>query len=321
VAATRARDLLVVPAVGDEEFPDGWVSPLNAAIYPPMADRRSPSPAPGCPPFRKDSVLDRPDQRIAMPATVGPGLHRAGAAPAPGKGEVVWWDPAALHLGAEAPFGLRRQELISKEATPEVIAAGERRYIDWRDARATAITSGSRPALDVRTATEWAALRTGELSCDVQVLAVDAEGSGPGGARYGTLVHAVLASVPLDAPAESVRHVVATHARIVGATDAEIAAAADAVLRALAHPLLAAARQADGGCFRETPVTLVEGDVLVEGVVDLAFEAEGRLVVVDFKTDRPDGEVLDRYRRQVALYTEAIARATGRPAHAVILQV
>ena len=34
VAATRARDLLVVPAVGDEEL-DGWLSPLNKAIYPP----------------------------------------------------------------------------------------------------------------------------------------------------------------------------------------------------------------------------------------------------------------------------------------------
>ena len=33
VAATRARDLLVVPAVGDEEL-DGWVGPLNKAIYP-----------------------------------------------------------------------------------------------------------------------------------------------------------------------------------------------------------------------------------------------------------------------------------------------
>ena len=33
VAATRARDLLVIPAVGDEERP-GWIQPLNGAIYP-----------------------------------------------------------------------------------------------------------------------------------------------------------------------------------------------------------------------------------------------------------------------------------------------
>ncbi len=40
VAATRARDLLVVPAVGDEPYSEGWVSPLNAAIYPAESERR-----------------------------------------------------------------------------------------------------------------------------------------------------------------------------------------------------------------------------------------------------------------------------------------
>ena len=29
VAATRARDLLVIPAVGDEPYTEGWVAPLN----------------------------------------------------------------------------------------------------------------------------------------------------------------------------------------------------------------------------------------------------------------------------------------------------
>ena len=35
VAATRARDLLVVPAVGDVAWDGGWTGPLNGAIYPP----------------------------------------------------------------------------------------------------------------------------------------------------------------------------------------------------------------------------------------------------------------------------------------------
>src|SRR3989442_10967873 len=48
VAATRARDLLVVPAVGDDPFlagggaaSDGWVSPVHAAAYPPAERRRA----------------------------------------------------------------------------------------------------------------------------------------------------------------------------------------------------------------------------------------------------------------------------------------
>ena len=52
VAATRARDLLVVPACGDEPFPqDNWLSPLNKALYPSRDDWRKSQPAPGCPKF------------------------------------------------------------------------------------------------------------------------------------------------------------------------------------------------------------------------------------------------------------------------------
>ena len=41
VAATRARDVLVVPAVGDEPFPrDSWLGPLNKALYPSRANWR-----------------------------------------------------------------------------------------------------------------------------------------------------------------------------------------------------------------------------------------------------------------------------------------
>ena len=33
VAATRARDVLVVPAIGDADY-DGWLATLNPVIYP-----------------------------------------------------------------------------------------------------------------------------------------------------------------------------------------------------------------------------------------------------------------------------------------------
>jgi len=66
VAATRARDLLVVPAIGDQPYDGGWVSPLDRAIYPPMESRRQPRAAAGCPVFKKDSVLRRPDDGVAM---------------------------------------------------------------------------------------------------------------------------------------------------------------------------------------------------------------------------------------------------------------
>ena len=51
VAATRARDVLVVPCVGDEPYDrsrEKWVSMLNDGLYPAMEHRRSSRPAHGC---------------------------------------------------------------------------------------------------------------------------------------------------------------------------------------------------------------------------------------------------------------------------------
>jgi ATP-dependent exoDNAse (exonuclease V) beta subunit len=109
----------------------------------------------------------------------------------------------------------------------------------------------------------------------------------------------------------------------VAATDEEVRSAADVVMAVLAHPLFAAAREAErtGRCLRETPVTAVIDQVLVEGVVDFAFETTDGWVVVDFKTDRAAGELLAQYRRQVSFYADAIARASGRPARAVLMKV
>ena len=51
-------------------------------------------------------------------------------------------------------------------------------------------------------------------------------------------------------------------------------------------------------------------------------EPDGKLVIVDYKTDRQiaaDG--LDRYRRQLAVYVAAIAQATGKPSSGTLLPV
>jgi ATP-dependent exoDNAse (exonuclease V) beta subunit len=321
VAATRARDLLVVPAIGDQPYDGGWVSPLDAAIYPPLHVRRHASAATGCPPFRKDSVLKRPDDGVALPQTVSPGAHRM---PGDAPFEVVWWDPATLQLGAEPPFGLRRQELIAKDVEPEIVADGQRRYIAWRIARDRAVADARRPSLLVRTVTQWSATRPAdERHPAVDVITLpDADGR-PAGRRYGTLVHAALATVPLDGTGDVIARVVATEGRIVGATDAEIESARGVVTAVLQHPLLDAARDAAraGQLFRETPVTVVREDELIEGVVDIAFETPDGFLVLDFKTDRAAGEAHANYARQVALYAEAIGQATGKPARAVLMNV
>src|SRR5215510_5444021 len=158
VAATRARDLLVVPAVGDEPYPDGWVAPLNGAIYPAETARRNATPARHCPEFKsKDTVLERPEGDPATSRTMCPGEHRFGTGD--DSYSVVWWspEPSVLNLEAEAPLGLRRDDLIVKDVAPETRARYQREYMSWRSSRDEAVTRARQASLTVITATEAAA--------------------------------------------------------------------------------------------------------------------------------------------------------------------
>ena len=328
VAATRARDLLVIPAVGDEAYTEGWVSPLNAAIYPPENVRRQSTQAQWCPTFKsKDSVLERPDGDPANIRTVCPGEHQFAAGEQPYS--VVWWspEPSVLNLDAEAPLGLRRDDLIVKDVAPEVRAHYERSYIAWRNARGEAVSRAKQPTVHVITATEAAARTDTAAAHDVHIETIGADITRPGGLRFGTLVHALLANVPLSTSASDddvLERLAAAHGRVLGAAADELAAATAVVRRVLGHPLLVAAARAaaEDRCFRETPITLREDSgLLIEGNVDLAYERDGEMVVIDFKTDRELAGAVDVYRRQVQIYAQAIAAATGLPSRAVLMQL
>jgi ATP-dependent exoDNAse (exonuclease V) beta subunit len=136
-------------------------------------------------------------------------------------------------------------------------------------------------------------------------------------------VHASLAAVPLDADQTTIDRIVAVQARIVAAPADEMIAAQQLVRAVLGHEVLAQARRAAerGVLFRETPTAIVLDGQLVEGNVDLVFETEDGFLVVDFKTDRAEGDLLAAYARQVHLYAEAIAQATGKPARALLMSV
>ena len=430
VAATRARDLLVVPAEGDAPhiedwtaaagqrgpmhwspppprargavthagvwlpFTDrsgrrpstsdggtrrhplqgGWASPLYASLYPEIDHRRHPDPAPGCPAFGRDSVLERPDDELGPESNVAPGRHDFGgartpggasagrvvpfagapasAAPAPAGHSVVWWDPGFLKLDVDPAVGIRREDLLSKDAPGEQVEKDLQRYRAWLRRHGDTVAKGTRPSLVVATATEQAREAPAEPggedlpggpspSPTVTVVELPRDSARPEGPRFGSLVHAVLADVPLDEAAEprsgaeraaareppSVAAVARLNGRILGATGEEIAAAARVAARVLEHPLLARARAASrrGECRREAPVSMRAGDGrLVEGIVDVAFREEGVWTVVDYKTDREVEEAGGAgvvYRRQVALYAQMIAAATGEPTQAVLMRV
>jgi ATP-dependent exoDNAse (exonuclease V) beta subunit len=316
VAATRARDLLVVPATGDGEL-RGWIDPLNLALYP--SDRRKPTSsfAPG---WSDDTVIDRPMEAFdAARFAVAPGVH----APRQGAHRVVWWDPRALELDKEPDSGLRQERLLTADESGASAEAGVRAHAAWRE-RARAIRKqGCVPTTPIASAREAAQLVSrmpGFEGADSEHTDVNRHGR-PRGKRFGALVHAVLAAIPLDATHDTVQRTAAFQGRIAGASLSEVDFAVAAALAALRHPLLARAA-VSGDVRREAPILLRNPDGgMIEGVIDLAFlestNAGNAWTVVEFKTD----ELTPVHSAQVALYADAIAAATGLPARGVLLAV
>ncbi len=310
VAATRAMDLLVIPAIGDEPY-DGWLSPLNKAIYPTRANWRRSHPAPGCPPFGNATVVERPlefDRQEEM--SVHPGL----VTPERGDHPVVWWDPSRLVLGVQGGFGTSHEEILKHDGGS--LAA----YQSWQADRARALESGSRPQFDVFIASQAASDPPGD-PIPVHSASVERAPQRPAGRRFGTLVHAVMRDAALDAGGEQIEKLTGLNARILGAPEDETRAASAAVAAALRHPLLSRARAA-ARLHREYPVVLkLDGNRLLEGVIDLAFVENGAWVVVDFKTGADSTLRMEQYERQLRWYAHALAKATGMPAQGWLLEL
>ena len=271
-------------------------------------------------------MLERPDRDTPGRDNVRPGLHAFGSDPS-GYG-VVWWDPRRLGLTVQPLYGLRRDDLI-QDPGRGIVEGDRARYDQWLDERRAAQERGARPSIRLRTATDWArSRRDGDdraaIAREVELVAVTPAAPRPSGPRFGTLVHATLATVALDATAAQIAEGVSLQARILGAPAAEVEAASAAVGAALAHPLMARAREAwrQGRCRRETPLAWRQPDgSLVEGVLDLAFEDAGVWTVVDFKTDAEIAGELATYRRQVQLYASIVARATGTDVAPVLMRL
>jgi len=324
VAATRARDILVVPTVGEgAPATDYWVSPLHPALHPPQEAIRQSEEAPGCPAFGDSSVLERPRSAPAgVDPSVRPGLHRSMAGT-----EVTWWDPKVLDLEAPRNFGLRQEQLLSPEPASQAPAEGEADYAAWVDRRGRAIAAGSRESLAITLASYAEAgpdSADGDADRDgdwIELQTVERSPERPGGRRFGTLVHTVLRDVSWEADSGSVRQLAVLHGRMLGAPIAEIEAAAEAVSRTLEHPLMRAAA-ASPEAHREAPFVrrLDDGEV-AEGVIDLVFRDGDDWVVVDFKTDDDTDQIIERYSPQARWYVDATERLLGGRARAVLLSV
>ncbi len=137
------------------------------------------------------------------------------------------------------------------------------------------------------------------------------------GRDFGRLVHQLLEWVPFgDATAESVRATAEALAPSFGLAPEAARRAAEHAVRALALPLIERARRASR-IWRELPLAFTDEGRLVEGIVDLVFEEDGQLVVVDYKSDAiADDQALaraDEHKEQLRLYGRGLVQALERP--------
>jgi ATP-dependent exoDNAse (exonuclease V) beta subunit len=147
-----------------------------------------------------------------------------------------------------------------------------------------------------------------------------AAAAGAAGRDFGSLVHRLLEWVPLEevdaGRADRVRAMAEALAPSLGLDAFAAGRAAAQVERALSLPLLDRARRATR-VWRELSLWFPDGPHLVEGIVDLVFEEDGALVVVDYKSDAiGETDALDQaahHAPQLQLYGRGLAQAAGLP--------
>ncbi|HEX9189840.1 MAG TPA: UvrD-helicase domain-containing protein [Vicinamibacteria bacterium] len=256
VAATRARDLLVVPR-----------PPVDAALGEFWKDLVERLPA------ASDADVRVVDVEAAPRSEVG------------GRGRELWAIANAEGGDAVASrWTAERKDLVARAAEREL-----------RPVSATRLAASAAPE------------------------AAPAAGAG-GGREFGRLVHRLLEWVPLEdvdagRPAR-VRAMAEALAPSFG-LDAESAGRAAAqVERALSLPVMDRARRSPR-VWRELALWFPDGAHLVEGIVDLVFEEQGQLVVVDYKSDAiGEDQALAQaahHAPQLQLYGRGLAQAAGQP--------
>ena len=189
---------------------------------------------------------------------------------------------------------------------------------EWQNKRRRVVDLQSMPASVA--ATSLAGATKDEADADSDLDDAQPPRRGRGGAPLGRAVHAVLQTIDL-ASGDGIEDTASAQATAEGipqlqADVAELAWAAvnsDIVRRAVAS----------GRYWREAHIAAPIGDGVLEGFIDLLFEENGELVVVDYKTDAIGARASEyiansRYREQAGSYALITERVTKKPVKDVV---
>ncbi len=95
----------------------------------------------------------------------------------------------------------------------------------------------------------------------------------------------------------------------------------DSLLRFLENPVALRMAKADerGDLFCEKPFVMDYDGVLVQGIIDVFWLEEGRIVLLDYKTDsvKKAEELNTRYATQLSLYADALRRVFSTKEHTI----
>lgn len=131
------------------------------------------------------------------------------------------------------------------------------------------------------------------------------------GADRGTAMHKALCALRMDRDIAEQLDLLAERG---GLTDEERSLIRVSDIRAFFDSALGRRVRAAEAVKREWGFTMAEGDLLVQGVLDLCFLENGRWVLVDYKTDRcPADELPGIYGDQLRWYARALREITLQP--------
>lgn len=284
VACTRARDHLIVPIIPEAGKRKGMLGWL-APDLPEWDEDAAEQLVDGCLLYDRRLIEDEEDA-----ASDG--------------------DDAAARDGAAA---------AADDPSAQELDAAEHARASWQEDRAELLRAAGRE-LEVLTASSVELLWQRPLTIEVNEAdgTVVSSGKGPP-LPVGDAVHQVMEVIDLAAPG-SIEPVVGAVCSEFGLLDRreEIQALVE---QCLASPAVARAVAAEAS-WREVPFTIPWEDGLAVGRIDLLFVEDGRIVIVDYKTDdvAPDaiGEAVESHRSQAEVYAAAAKKTTGLPLSEVV---
>ena len=212
---------------------------------------------------------------------------------------------------------------------PPKVSVSRPELSEWRDRYNNAIEVSGRPRFmsatqiaqstdGLITASAGSEIREPGLLKDGDESELPIQGRGRYGTAIGRAVHGVLQTVDLQS-GEGLTTLATIHAEAEG-----IAELSDEVASLAASAIASEEIQfaIQNRYWRELHVACPIGEQIVEGYVDLVYETERGLVVVDYKTDQVEPNEIDlkvdRYRLQGATYAAALEETTRQPVSSVV---